>query len=731
MPKMLAVFFVILGLNFNVHADPWPHHDFLTEQYDRMHDSAMQQKFRQLAPMPLGAVYVQRPGEEEKEIRHHFRTMRELGFTALKEIGTVPGWEFEDVALIALQEGLVPWWFGEGGWEPITDELLDQLGLSPGQSMQKIRQDPRMIEYQMARYRERVNKLTELRQQGKELVGRSVAYLHEAGGRGPHLAPEWHDAFLDWLKERYSTIDHLNAAYNRRHYGLGQPFESWQQLTAHWQETGSQGLFIGRDYIHLRDIFRFKADQALRITGERIKKFRAFDPHTPFRGGGEMSLFLPIAYWGVDMEGIAELMTDVGTFYPSIHLAWHFENVDHEVVRPVYMMASYATDIFKGGWAASWESTGGPQQFNGGKTGSGFTVNKGTMTQLMLSYLAAGFKGFGLWCWSSRSAGREAGEYSLLDRHNQVTPRAIRVGQIGQAARRYRDELWQAHKEPLVGVYMEWNNEAVWAAMSVQERDTLRQWPISARAGVSRALMNRDIPFEYVTANDLLKGLGPRYPIIYMPFILSISDSVMQTLFEYVRQGGRLVMDMPSAWYDEHTQLLPTRKGTTFEKIFGTVIDEYQYSGTNQIWTLNGMPLHGFTIHTTPTRAEVVAAYDNGLPAITEAKTGEGSAVILGYEASMMCFQPGNDRAEEMMLNFLLGSYTPPFACEGALAYRLASEQADHYFLINEGPDTTVILDTPMFAYRSLSDAITGETLQPDAPIKLLAHDGRWLRFEK
>ncbi len=78
------------------------------------------------------------------------------------------------------------------------------------------------------------------------------------------------------------------------------------------------------------------------------------------------------------------------------------------------MQASMAVDIFKGGWAAPWESTGGPQQLDGGKGGAGFTVDEATMTQLMLNYLAAGFKGFGLWCWSARSAGRQNDRGVLL-----------------------------------------------------------------------------------------------------------------------------------------------------------------------------------------------------------------------------------------------------------------------------------------------------------------------------
>jgi beta-galactosidase len=196
------------------------------------------------------------------------------------------------------------------------------------------------------------------------------------------------------------------------------------------------------------------------------------------------------------MEGIARLMAGLGSFYPSIHLAWHFEEVDFEVARPVYMQASLAQDWFKGGWAATWESTGGPQQLSGGKAWTseaaartaGFTVDGGVMTQLMLSYLAAGFKGFGFWCWDARTAGWEAGEYALLDRRLQPTERAIQAGRIGQAARRWRDELWQARKEPLVGLFTDFENDAMWAAISVHGRDKFKHVPMQARVGAARAL---------------------------------------------------------------------------------------------------------------------------------------------------------------------------------------------------------------------------------------------------
>jgi len=80
-----------------------------------------------------------------------------------------------------------------------------------------------------------------------------------------------------------------------------------------------------------------------------------------------MGLFLPFAWRATKMEDPAQTQVDVGSFYPSIHFAWQFGAVDYEVARPIYMQASFANDLFKGGWSAPWESTDGPQQLTGSK----------------------------------------------------------------------------------------------------------------------------------------------------------------------------------------------------------------------------------------------------------------------------------------------------------------------------------------------------------------------------
>jgi beta-galactosidase len=405
------------------------------------------------------------------------------------------------------------------------------------------------------------------------------------------------------------------------------------------------------------------------------------------------------------------------------------------------MQASLAHDWFKGGWSATWESTGGPQQLSGGKAGfwpeastqtAGFTVDEGTIAHLMFSYLAAGFKGFCLWCWNARTAGWEAGEYALLDRQNRPTPRAERAGQIAQAARRYRDELWQAHKEPMVGVFSDFENDAFWAAISVHGREHFKHVPMKGRVGASRALINRNIPWEYVTGTDVCAGLADRYPVIYLPVAIVLKAEWLRILHAYVERGGRLVMDLPGAWYDEFGRLLDTRAGSAFEKLFGCTLRDLQYA-SNVPRSVGGRTLSGFVADIEPTRADgkVLETYGNGeAPAITETAVGKGSALLLGYEASLCCYRPGNDEMEARLSRYALGGKSVRYRCADAIVYRLAAPEADHYFLLNDGEEKHVTLESDL-TYRTCVDAVSQEELKWTAPILLPAHDGRWLRCEK
>ncbi|MFW6066104.1 MAG: beta-galactosidase, partial [Planctomycetota bacterium] len=501
----------------------------VSESYLTRHDTPRQRKFRRIRPMPVGVVFIERPGMDEDDIRRHFRLMKELGFTCLKGLLLCPDTDRKKVQHMALDEGIIPWWFGEGGWE-FSEELLRKLGIDPDAPIEEIRSNEKFLAHQEQVMRRRIEsppvRGRAANQPGEGAVPFSFDMELEDGAI---------DAFVDWLKETYSTVENLKEAWNYQHAGIGGRDMDWQS----WDEVRENIRKAPRkEYRHYRDILRFKADVFLDRVRRRAERFCSSDANAPFRAGGEMGLFLPFAARAMDMEGIAELMADYGSFYPSMHLSWHFEETNFEVPRAVYLQASLAADWFKGGWSATWESTGGPQQLSGGKGWTpdaaaetpGFTVDENVMTQLMLSYLAAGFRGFGFWCWSARTAGWEAGEFALLDRNNNVTERARQAGRIGQAARRFRDELWQSQKEPLVGVFSDFDSDAMWAAASVVGREKYKEMPVQARIGSARAFQQRNVPFEHVSGRDLRAGLADRYKVIYLPAILSLDQELLEIL---------------------------------------------------------------------------------------------------------------------------------------------------------------------------------------------------------
>jgi beta-galactosidase len=717
-------------------------HDFRVDDWWGRRDCERQRALRKIAPMSFGSVLIVRNDMDEETIRWHLRTMKEHGFTSIKQFMGCTRWSMDQLETLALEEGLCPWWYGDGGWEGITDELCEQLGIDSALLIDEIRQHPAMIAHQKEVFRKRVGwdriKLNPEQQAGFHADGETERPGARAFGADAAL-PEWAvPHFIDWLRHEYNDdLDALSDAWNTSQHKTpsGATFTSWEEVAEHHKVDKA------REYCRVRDVLRFKAAIKAQDVTTLCAESLARDPWEANRVGGEMGLFLPFASRGTDMELLADAVKETGSFYPSIHLAWHFEETYFEVAKPVYMQAAIVVDWNKGGWTASWESTGGPQQTSGAKAflfpevadeQPGFTVDVGTMTQLFLSYLAAGCKGAGVWSWNARLAGWEGGEFALLDRNEQVCERTVRAGSIAKAAEKYRDELWQAVREPQVGILTDFDSEAIWAAMGVGGRTKFKYRGVETRIGADRACIDGSLTLEHVTGRDLEDGLLSRYPILFMPSIVGLKRSHLPVLKEYVEQGGRLVLDMPGGCYDERGKVLFTKAGTDFEQLFGCELQDLQYSGNNVDWSIDGMPLFGYTADLKPTTAQVVASYDTGRPAMTEHQLGKGTAVILGWEAARSCYLPGNDLAQQRLVDALLGGAQPFYKLDGdAVAYRLAAPEVDHYFLINEGDASENTFSRLPYEYRSVTDVLTGESINLSQPVGVAKANGRWLRAEK
>jgi len=273
----------------------------------------------------------------------------------------------------------------------------------------------------------------------------------------------------------------------------------------------------------------------------------------------------------------------------------------------------------------------------------------------------------------------------------------------------------------------------------VKGRELFKHVPVRARVGISRALVNGNVPWEHVTMSDLTAGLASRYRTIYLPSQVALSNELLELLCEYAGQGGRVVLDAPGGWYDYRGHLLDTGEGTPFERLFGAVVTDYAYSSNvprrlrvpGATAGSGYREIDGFIMELRLTTATAVEHFDTGEVAVSRNAVGAGETIILAYEASASCWKSGNAAAEAEMRERSLGGERLPYSCADGLVYRLASPKADHYFLVNDGPIRRFSLETPGYDYHSCIDAETGEMIEFGAGIEVGAHDARWIRMSR
>jgi beta-galactosidase len=703
---------------------------YLHRVVDSLCDTPMQRRLRALAPLPIGVVVWQRIGDTLDDLRREFRLIHDHGFPALKQFvlaGDTPI-ALMDAELAALDAGIIPRHYGIGGWEPISAELLEQLGIDVTLPPDAIQRHPTMIAYQTDVLRRRYRRTD---------VPPRPEGLGEPPRGGAALRDELLPAFALWLEQTYGAVERALAVYHMRQEHEDAPdIATFADLAAlsgvtrvgHPQRQGWAG------FRQKRDVLRFLADHM----GAKIRVYadvmQAWDGYEPVRTGNHQFLENQAAN-GWDFELQARAVSHAGSFYGSFHPTHHLAPVDGELDRPCYMTARIVADMNKGGWSAMWESVGGPQTYSGYY---GYQIDARALERCMLSYLAAGLKGVGLWSWNPRDKGWEIGEYALCDLDGTPSERAQTAGAIARACERWRFELWQARDEPQVGVLYSWENEAAFARMSyggypLERLESHAQLPVQARIGAMRALINGHIPFELVTERNLRDGLAARYQAIFVPHTICLDGAILRILRAYVEGGGHLVVDSPSLLIRaEDGSLFDTRPGSDFERIFGLSIAAIQGTHNSQPH-FRGIPVTGLTSDIRISSATVTDWLDDGRPAVAHHIAGRGTATFITFDVSSLCRRPGNLAMEVFLARLLLNGAAAPLDIDcPALVYRRAAPAADHLFVINDTADRyTARLTVRNQQYISAVDCISGIPVplaDGSISIELAPWQGRWIR---
>ena len=203
---------------------------FLQQRILDLTDTAMQRKLRKLAPMPVGAVFLPWPGMTEDEAREQLRTMKELGFTCLKQTMGSKEWPTERIYRVALDEGIYPFWYAEAGWEDITPDLLTKLGLAADMDIDEAMEHPVMLAYQKEIINQQIE--TDLADRQARQAKQSVKLADEdknksleeirarqyvtpgvvGNVKGHEIDPSLYPNLIKWLKKEYGSVEGLKEA---------------------------------------------------------------------------------------------------------------------------------------------------------------------------------------------------------------------------------------------------------------------------------------------------------------------------------------------------------------------------------------------------------------------------------------------------------------------------------------------------------------------------------------
>jgi beta-galactosidase len=714
--------------------------------YWKRNDSRILRKWNNAGTWFFGAVYWWPAAYKKQQLVDEFCRMRDTGFNLIRFHNAFP----EETA-----EGSFDWtrtrdWF-EAAAEadmkvfmclrdhdhPIPTGLLKKHGLTPEELATVYADD---LRYQ-ALIDEYFSPLVEHTREYPHLLAYG-GFGEPGAGQDMLVTEEDRRRFTAWLEAKYGSIEALNEAWNiypGHHAFASDSFEHTLRFLDKIHIRKGQVSGVHRSQIHYaacRDLTRFLTEKELKKTEIGIAQVREMAPEVPLIIGSHNYLTNQTG-WRWDHADYARLSDG---HFCSLHLSWNHDLVHGEVDRPVYLQSRMTRDYHKGGITSAFETTGGPVQYSGGY---GNAMSPGLMRRLVLTYLATGHTNVAFWSWNCRPGFWEAGEYGLTSLSGEITSWCTEAGKIAKAMVPYVEELRRADHEPAVAILESWDTDAILSLEpSRVELETDVNHPMAkgsahqavrARMGIARVLLNHHIPFEILPESECREApaLLYRYPVIYVPHARALSEDVLDRLEQYVREGGTLIADVQFAFMDPWGKLRPTGTGGRMETLFGAWPDTIHDTRTTSL-QVEGIDVEGFYGDLKVTKAHVLHSYNDGTPAVTEHQLGKGRTLLIGFDAARMCQKPIQPEMERFLANLCRIS-KPEWESNAPLAHRLVGEQADHYFLFNDGGTLKEFtVEFPTLPTR-VQQVIEHQESKPNKRLRLQidAQSAVWIRCEK
>ncbi|AMR30927.1 hypothetical protein A0256_05550 [Mucilaginibacter sp. PAMC 26640] len=320
-----------------------------------------------------------------------------------------------------------------------------------------------------------------------------------------------------------------------------------------------------------------------------------------------------------------EFLTSLGG---SAHASWHFSYFN----RSQYTLAVAANCemLRSGAGEIPWFMT---ELQGGNNTYSGFLALCPTaeeISQWLWTAIAAESKGAIFWCLNPRSSGIEAGEWAMLNYHNQPSDRLLAATDVMRTINQNLN-LFENAKVVESGINILYTRESLWIEKKLQtggksyegrDEGGVMQSAIAYFEALSEAGIQANFKeiSEFDFSGDNYHGIA-----IILAHQIAIPSKYWPVLSSFVEMGGKLLLDGLSGYYDENA-VATTRLGFPLRDLLGGDVLEYKAIDEIDILQLgrNVLPAYQWKGLLHPTTAQCLSA-EQGQAAAMKNSFGKGT----------------------------------------------------------------------------------------------------------
>jgi len=344
--------------------------------------------------------------------------------------------------------------------------------------------------------------------------------------------------FQGWLKNRYKTLDSLNAHWTTTYWS--QTYDNWDEIPIPIGEH-NPGLLL--------EWKRFVTDTWNDYQKNQIEVIRQHAEARQFIIGNFMGFFD-----GFDHYVISQPLTFAAwdDYVGSGHVDPDYNGLAHDLTRGFKRQNFWVIETQPG--AVNWADVNN-------------FLNRGEVRAMAWQAIGHGADYIGYWQWRSALNGQEEYHGTLLGPDGTPVPLYDEVSQVGREFTKVQGYFRDT--QPVSEVALLHSYDSRWAIDF--QKHTNKYDQIALLKSYYHALRRLVPSLDVVSPDAPLE----RYRLVVAPDLNLIPEDLAHHLLDYVQSGGHLVLGPRSGMKDQFNALLPQRQPGYLVDPLGGRVEQY------------------------------------------------------------------------------------------------------------------------------------------------------------